>query len=208
MAKNHILIITKEKENIALQISNYKIEIKNQINIEAIIKRLNNDLYDSYRFILIKDYEIDSEKILHYFPINLDNEYQNHIFINEIDLNPIIIKNIELFVDEKQIIYISILIRHIIRNNLKYSDFKLKKELENIRKANSCSKHDIELLFDNIEYAVRKHYTQNSIYRLIRFNLMKEKIIKVFIFKILNNIFNDIKDNTYINKIYMKLNSI
>ena len=127
-----ILVITKEKNNIALEVDNAKIQIERTEIIDDILKRLDKDLYDSYDFVVFLEKKIGYTYIGHYLPLNLDDTYRNQIYINELLVNSIIINNIKYLIDEEYIIQIGIIIRHILRKDIKCNAFNLNKEVEYI----------------------------------------------------------------------------
>lgn len=200
-----ILVITREKNNIALEVDNAKIQIEKMENFDDILKRLDKDLYDSYDFVVFAEERTNTTYIGHYLPLNIENIYRNQIFINELLINSIIIDNIKYLIDEKYTIQIGIMIRHIIRKDIKYNDFNLNNEIEYISNFNRFSKRDSIRLKDNIYDAVKENYCQNSFLRTIKFSLNKDKIVKKFLFKVYNNIIEDTKKNTEINLVFKKL---
>lgn len=200
-----ILVITREKNNIALEVDNAKIQIERTEIIDDILKRLDKDLYDSYDFVVFPEKNTGYTYIGHYLPLNLENTYRNQIYINELLINSIIINNIKYLIDEKYIIQIGIMIRHILRKDIKYNDFNLNNEIEYISNFNKFSNKDSIRLKNNIYDAVQKNYCQNSILRIIKFRLNKDEIVKKFLFKVYNNIIEDTKKNTEINLVFKKL---
>lgn len=200
-----ILVITKEKNNVVLEVNNAIIQIEKTENIDDILKRLDKDLYDSYDFVVFAEKSKNYTYIGHYLPLNLDDTYRNQIYINELLVNSLIIDNIEYLIDEKYIIHIGIMIKHILRKDIKYNDFNFNKEVEYISNFNKFNKKDSIRLKSNIYDAVQKNYCQNSILRVIRFKMNKDKMVKKFLFKVYNNIIEDIKKNTEINLVFKKL---
>lgn len=200
-----ILVITREKNNIVLELNNTKIQIERTEDIDDILKSLDKDLYDSYDFVVLAEKNLNYTYIGHYLPLNLENTYRNQIYINELLINHTIINNIKYLIDEKYIIQIGIVIRHILRKDIKYNDFNLNEAVEYISIFNKFSKRDSIRLKKNIYDAVKKNYCQNSFLRIIRFKINKDEIVKKFLFKIYNNIIEDTKKNTKINLVFKKL---
>lgn len=200
-----ILILTKEKKNVAFRINNAKIQIEIADDFNPIIKKLDNELYDSYDYLLFAEKDLKYIYIGHYFPINIDNKNRNQIFINEILYNSIIIDNIKCMVNEEHSIQIGIMLRHILRKDIKYNDFDFNQEIKYISDFNKYNKKDSRTLKRNIYDAVKEHYSQNSFLRKIKFLLRKKVIVKKFLFKIYNNIIEDTKKNTEINLVFKEL---
>ena len=96
-------------------------------------------------------------------------------------------------VNEEHSIQIGIMLRHILRKDIKYNDFDFNQEIKYISDFNKYNKKDSRTLKRNIYDAVKEHYSQNSFLRKIKFLLRKKVIVKKFLFKIYNNIIEDIK---------------
>ncbi len=200
-----ILVLTREKKKVVLQVDRATIQIEKTENFDDILKRLDKDLYDSYDFVVFVEERTNTTYIGHYLPLNIENIYRNQIFINELLINSIIIDNIKYLIDEKYTIQIGIMIRHIIRKDIKYNDFNLNNEIKYISNFNRFSNKDSIRLKNNIYDAVKENYCQNSFFRTIKFSLNKDKIVKKFLFKVYNNIIEDTKKNTEINLVFKKL---
>lgn len=205
MAENRILIITKENNNIAINIKNSEIHFLELKDTESIIKKINMDLHDSYEYIVFIDKSINANKINNYIPLNIVDDCKNHIFANELILNELILNSLNNLVEKRYLISVAIVIRYIMKNNFDISNFNLDKEINNIKEINNCEEKDVKRLKHDLYNAVKKHYTQNSIFHLIKFKISKDKIVNIFLYKETQNIMNEIKKNTNINLVFKEL---
>lgn len=200
-----ILILTKEKKDVAFRIDNAKIQIIIEDDFNKIIKKLDNELYDRYDYLLFAEKNSKYIYIGHYFPLNIDDKNRNQVYINEILYNSIIINNIKCTIDEKYYVQIGIMLRHILRKDINYNDFDFDQEIKYISDFNKYNRKDSRTLKENIYDAIKENYSQNSVLRKIKFILNKKIIVKKFLFKVCNNIIEDTKKNTKINLVFKEL---
>lgn len=200
-----ILIITKERNNVAKKLDDIVIEVEGTENIKEILNRLDNDLYDSYDFVVFKEKQMDYIYIGHYLPLNLLEDCKNQVFVNELLLNNVIISNLTYLINESYKISVGIMLKHILRKDGKIENFCFDSEINYISDFNKFTKKDSQKLKNDIYDAVEENYCQNSILRHINFKINKDKIVKTFLFKVYNNIIEDIKKNTNINLVFKKL---
>lgn len=130
----------------------------------------------------------------------------NRLFINELITNPILMEYASLVSDSIGTIEIGIFLKHILRNNIKQDDFNFYKELNEMKKLHNCS-NAIRYFKKNIYNAVEQHYSQNSLIRKIKFRFNKANIIKKLLYKILDNIIDELKNtnNLVFKKVYQYL---
>ena len=127
-------------------------------------------------------------------PIYFIDNCCNKLFINELIVNPILMEYADLVSDSIGTIEIGIFLKHILRNNIKQENFHFYKELNEMRKLYNCSSNNIRCFKKNIYNAVEKHYSQNSIVRKIKFRFNKSNIIKKLLYKILDNVVDELKN--------------
>ncbi len=198
MAKGTVLIIAKDKDSIAKEIKknrNFKIDILEKVTLnKEIVKEINAKANGRYDYIIFYEEVNYLVELKNYMPLNYSNK--NQVFISEILLNPIIISNMEYMINREKIIETGILIKHIIRNAIPKEKFNLKKEVENIRIFNNYSDEIMEIYKTRLYKTVEKHYSQNNFFRILKYRIKRDKIIKDFIYKIVVNIEKDIQKNT------------
>lgn len=197
MAKGIVLIIVKNKDNIAKDIKKeikFKIDIlETTINKEE-IKEINAKANGEYDYIIFYEEVKYLVELKNYIPLNYTK--RNQIFINETLLNPIIISNIEYTINSKEIIEIAVLVKHIIRNAIPKEQFNFQKEVEKIRNFNSYNEEIIKIFKTRLYKIIEKHYSQNNFFRILKYKVNRDKIIKDFMYKVLENIEKDIQKNT------------
>lgn len=208
MAKKNILIITKEGNKIAISNENFEIDILECNVNKTIINKLNKELSDKYQYVVFSDEFTAFEDITHYVPVNWFCNCQNRVLMNEISLNPIIIKYINNLINERYMVEVALLLKHIIKCNIKIENFDFDKELENIRRINNCKHDNIIRLKNNIYKAIEQHYCQDSFFRVLKFKIKREKIVKTFLFKVLENINDELKKNTNLELVFKELISV
>lgn len=197
MAKGTILIVTNEEFRNTINITNYKIEILKTNVDEKLIEKLNKNLYDTYKYIVFVNGCTMYKNLTHYIPVNLEKNCENKIFVNEVFFNPIIINNIKILIDdERSIIELAVVLKHLIKINITIDEFNLSDEIENIRVLNNFEKINNDGFMKSIYKTIKQHYSQGDFFRKINFEIKKNKIVKMFLFKILYNIIEDIKKNT------------
>ena len=60
----------------------------------------------------------------------------------------------------------------------------------------------------NIYKSIKQHYSHGDFFRKINFEIKKNKIVKMFLYKVLDNIIKDIKKNTNRELVFKELVSI
>lgn len=204
-----ILIVTDQELKNTISIKKYKVEILNTKVDEELIKKLNTCWYDTYKYVVFVNGCTMYKNITHYVPINLEEVYANKIFVNETFLNPIIINNIKNLIDNDRIVIeIAVVLKHLVKINTTIDKFNLSDEIENIKMLNNLEDMNNDKVIKNIYKAIKEHYTQKSFLRTINFEIKKHKIVKVFLFKVLKNIIEDIKKNTKGELVFKELVSI
>lgn len=209
MAKGTILIVTNEEFKNTINITNYKVEVLKTKVDNTLIKKLNKSLYDTYQYIVFVNGCTMYKNLTHYIPINWEENCENKIFVNEVFLNPIIINNIKLFIDdERSIIELAVVLKHIVKTNITIDEFNLSNEIENIRILNNFEKINNDEIMKNIYKSIKQHYSHGDFFRKINFEIKKNKIVKMFLYKVLDNIIEDIKKNTNRELVFKELVSI
>ena len=79
---------------------------------------------------------------------------------------------------------------------------------ENIRILNNFEKINNDEIMKNIYKAIKQHYSYGDFFRKINFEIKKNKIVKMFLYKVLDNIIEDIKKNTNRELVFKELVSI
>lgn len=209
MAKGTILIVTNKELKNTISITNYKVEVLKTKVDEKLIEKLNKSLYDTYKYIVFVNGCTMYKNLTHYIPVNWEYNCENKIFVNEIFLNPIIINNIKILIDdERSIIELAVVLKHLVKINITIDKFNLSDEIENIRILNNLEKVNNDAFMKNIYKTIKQHYSQGVFFRKINFEFKKNKIVKMFLFKILDNIIEDIKKNTNRELVFKELVSI
>ncbi len=197
MAKGTVLIIVRNKDNIAKNIkkkTKFKIDILETAIDKEEIKGINAKANGEYDYIIFYEEVKYLVELKNYIPLNYTKK--NQIFINEILLNPIIISNIEYTINSKEIIEIGVLVKHIIRNAIQKEQFNFEEEVEKIRNFNSYNEEIIKTFKTRLYKIIEKHYSQNSFFRTLKYKVNRDKIIKDSMYKVLKNIEKDIQKNT------------
>lgn len=209
MTEDVILIVTNEELKRKINIVAHKIEILKTKENKELITRLNQSLHDTYKYIVFVDGCISYKELTHYIPINCVNNCQNKIFVNEIAINSIIIDNIKnIDDDDRKIIELAVILKHLLKINITPNEFDLDNEIENIRMLNNFKEINNVMLKKDIYITIKQHYSQGDFFRKINYELKKNKIIKMFLFKTLENIIEDIKKNTNGELVFKELVSI
>lgn len=209
MAKGTILIVTNEELQNTINITNYKVEVLKTKVDNNLIKNLNKSLYDTYQYIVFVNGCTMYKYLTHYIPINWEENCKNKIFLNEVFVNPIIINNLKLLIDdERSIIELAVVLKHILKTNITIDEFNLSDEIENIRMLNDFEKIDNKGILKKIYKSIKQHYSKGDFFRQINFEIKKNKIVKMFLYKVLENIIEDIKKNTNRELVFKELVSI
>lgn len=209
MQSKTILIVTNEELESKINITGYEIEILRAKVDGKLIDMLNKSLYDTYKYIVFVDGCTNYKKLTHYIPLNLENNFQNKIFVNEIIINPIIINNIKsLNNNDRSIIELAVILKHLLKMNITIEKLNLNNEIERIGLFNNFEKANTEIFKKNVYRTIKQHYSQGNFFRKINFELNKNEIVKMFLFKALENINEDIKKNTNRELVFKKLISI
>lgn len=140
-------------------------------------------------------------------PIYFIDNCCNKLFINELIVNPILMEYANLVSDFIGRVEIGVVLKHILRNNIKQDNFNFYKELKEMKKIQNCTGYDIRCFKKNIYHAVEEHYSQGSIIRKIKFRFNKANIIKKLLYKILNNVVYELKNTNSLvfKKVYQYL---
>ncbi len=197
MTKGTVLIVVKDKNNIAEDIkkkTQFKIDILETIINKERIKEFNEKANVEYDYIIFYEKINFVVELKNYIPLNYTKK--NQIFINEILLNPIIISNIEDRINNKEIIEIGILLKHIIRNAIPKEQFNIEKEVEKIKSFNNYDEEITKIFKTRLYRIIEKYYIRNSFFRTLKYKVNRDRIIKDFIYKVLENIEKDIQKNT------------
>lgn len=204
-----ILIVTSEELESKINITGYEIEILRAKVDDELIDMLNKSLYDTYKYIVLIDGCTNYRKLTHYIPLNLKNNFQNKIFANEIIINPIIINNIKILSnDDRSIIELAVILKHLLKMNITIEKLNLNNEIKKIGLFNNFEKANTEIFKKNIYRTIKQHYSQGNFFRKINFELNKNKIVRMFLYKTLENINEDIKKNTNRELVFKELVSI
>lgn len=204
-----ILIVTNEELESKINITGYEIEILRAKVDDELIDMLNKSLYDTYKYIVLMDGCTNYRKLTHYIPLNLKNNFQNKIFANEIIINPIIINNIKILSnDDRSIIELAVILKHLLKMNITIEKLNLNNEIKKIGLFNNFEKANTEIFKKNIYRTIKQHYSQGNFFRKINFELNKNKIVRMFLYKTLENINEDIKKNTNRELVFKELVSI
>lgn len=167
------------------------IEILN-INVDAkSIRKINMDANEKYSYIFFtKECDFGNE-LVNFLPVFSINNCCNKLFMNESIVNPIIIAELEKIIDSNYIVDLAILIKHILRRNIKKEDFVFEEEIENIREKYTkelynCTDYDIVRFKNRIYKAIEQHYSQGNIIRKIKYKMNKDKIVKIALYKLID----------------------
>jgi len=192
--ENEILIITEEeiKNDSLNKYSNIDI-LTMKINKES-ITRINEIIKEKYNYIVFMNKCKLNNELLNYLPIFFINNCNTAIFINELLINPILLECSNVAIDSIGTIEIGILLKHILRNNIKKSNFHFYNEIRKIKKIHNCDNYDIYCLQKNIYHAIEENYCQNSNIRKIQFRLNRSNIIKKTLYKILDDVIYKLKN--------------
>ena len=179
------------------------------IDIHEAIKELNGRFYEEYKYVIFKQECKEYKEICHYVPLNFLTNCKNQLFIHETFLNLIFVENIK-DIDEKYLIQMVNLLKHILKNNINQNEFNLSKEVKNIIAMHKNYKRSFKRNYKRYIYrAICKHYCQgNSFISFINYEMKKNEIAKKFLFKTIKNVENDIKKDTKDELVSEKLLSI
>ena len=194
MAEDRILIIAESKIAIPkITNSNCKIDIIIKDFDDEILIENMNDLYAKYYdyIVFTKSCQYSNE-FLHYLPITYI-ENNNQLYISELCINNTLADNIELVVDRQDVKYVAILIKYIIKHKLDKKNFHFATILKEIRKINNFSKKDIRHYKKEMNRILKKHYAQNNVIRIVKYNFIKRKVLKTFAYNNLQNVLRDLK---------------
>lgn len=127
-------------------------------------------------------------------PIYFIDNCCNRLFINELIVNPILIESIKIVLNSIAITETGIILKHILRNNIKENGFNFYRELYKMKKIYKSTNYDIHCFKKNFYHAIEKHYCQNSNIRKIKFKFNKSNIIKKVLYKILDDVIYKLKN--------------
>lgn len=182
-SKPSILLVVNKNENIE------KKENVNTIEYDSrILQRIDRRYGSSYNYIIFSNntnIEVQFNNYILVHPIE-ENE-KDSIFMNILILNDILMQNIENIVDNGQT-ELAALMRYIQINNIKQNEFEFNRELRKIKEENNLGRKVVKKYKKTIVKAIKKHYSQNSITRVIKFYFKRNKVMVLFIYKILNNV--------------------
>ena len=83
---------------------------------------------------------------------------------------------------------------YIIDEDIKQNDFSFKKELKKLKRKYKLEKKSIDNFKRVIINLIKEHYAQDSLLRKIKFYAKSNNVIKVFLYKLILNIINDINN--------------
>lgn len=95
--------------------------------------------------------------------------------------------------DASGAIEIGIVLKHILRYDIKENDFNFYKEIKRLKKIYKSTNCDMRCFKKNLYHAIKSHYGPNNILEKIKFKFNKSNIIKKELYKILDVIIYKIK---------------
>lgn len=190
--KPRILLVVNQSEQRERQENVNIIEYDNKI-----LQKIDRRYKSSYDYIIFSNgIKIENEFNNYILIPYTHNKQEKNVFMNILILNSILIENIENIVENGQI-ELAALVRYIQINEIKQSEFVFNSVIRKIKKLNNLDRKVIIKYKKVIIKVIREHYSQNSVVRRIKFYLKKNKIIKIFLYKILNNTKSEISDSIY-----------
>lgn len=191
--ENLILVITQEEINDSIK-KHENIDVLN-INIDAkSIKKINMDAKEKYSYIFFTNKCDFGNELIDFLPVFSIDNCCNKLFMNELLVNPIIIDNLEKIIDSTNVIDLAIMLKHILRRNIKKEDFSFEKETKYIKELYNCTDYDINRFKNKIYNDIGQHYSQGAITRKMKYRMNKDEIVKTALYKLIDVINNNLKN--------------
>lgn len=152
------------------------------------------DAKEKYSYIFFtKECDFGNE-LIDFLPVFSIDNCCNKLFMNELLVNPIIIDNLEKIIDSSNVIDLAIMLKHILRRNIKKEDFAFEKETKCIKELYNCTDYDINRFKNKIYNDIEQHYSQGAITRKIKYRMNKDEIVKIALYKLIDVINNNLKN--------------
>ena len=153
---------------------------------QKLIDKINFQYEDKYSFIMFKTNK-DVKINLNYY-ITYNFFIKKNVYMNILIMNIILINN----VINKESVELSFFIKYIMDNNIiEQKNFNYRDILWKIAKQKKSSKKELYEFENIISSLIKEHYVQESFFRKIKYELKKNKIIKIFCYKLINNVIYD-----------------
>lgn len=192
--ENLILIIT-EKEIKELLKENGNIDVLNIREEAKSIKEINMDAKEKYSYIFFTNECNYGNELVNFLPVYSINNCCNKLFINELLVNPIIMESIGKIIDSNDVIELAIMLKHILRKNIKKEDFVFDKEIEYMKELYKSTDYYINCFKNKIYKNIEQHYSQGTITRKVKYRTNKDEIVKTELYKLID-VINDKLKNT------------
>ena len=114
-----------------------------------------------------------------------------NIYISRELFNIILLENVRFTIGTDRIELLSVL-KYIMDEDIKETEFSFNKMCKKLKNINHLSNKDMRKIRITILEIIKTHYSQNNYFRKLNFHVKKNKIIRVFFYKLLKNIQNDI----------------
>lgn len=152
------------------------------------------DAKEKYSYIFFtKECDFGNE-LIDFLPVFSIDNCCNKLFMNELLVNPIIIDNIEKIIDSTNVIDLAIMLKHILKKNIKKENFVFDKEIRYIKELYNCTDYDMNRFKNKIYKDIEKHYSQASITRKIKYKINKDEIVKTALYKLIDVINSNLKN--------------
>ena len=163
---------------------------KNTID-NILIDGINKEYQETYDYIVFPDSYDNIIKFNDYMTYNFF--CKKNFYINRLRFNTILINN-AISVVNYDGIEILFFLQYIIDEDIKQNDFSFKKELKKLKRKYKLEKKSIDNFKRVIINLIKEHYAQDSLLRKIKFYAKSNNVIKVFLYKLILNIINDINN--------------
>ena len=180
-----ILVISEKDETGS--ILGFVLDFENTKFNKKIIDEINQKkqgLYDYIIFHMKNEMELVDYIYYDFFAVK-------NIYISRELFNTILLENVKFIVDTDRIELLSVL-KYIMDEDIKETEFFFHKMCQKLKNINHLSNSDMKKIKTIILNTIKDHYSQDNYFRKLNFHIKKNKIIKVFFYKILKNIQNDI----------------
>ncbi len=180
-----ILVISEKDETGS--ILGFVLDFENTKFNKKIIDEINQKkqgLYDYIIFHVKNDVELVDYIYYEFFAVK-------NIYISRELFNTILLENVKFIVDTDRIELLSVL-KYIMDEDIKETEFSFYKMCKKLKNINHLRNSDMKKIKTIILNTIKDYYSQDNYFRKLNFHIKKNKIVKVFFYKILKNIQNDI----------------
>lgn len=152
------------------------------------------DAKEKYSYIFFTNECNCGNELVNFLPVYSIDNCCNKLFINELLVNPIIMENIDRIIHSNDVLELAIMLKHILRNNIKKEDFIFDKEIEYMKELYKSTDYYISYFKNKIYKHIEQYYSQGTITRKLKYRMNKDEIVKTELYNLIDVINNKLKN--------------